>query len=142
MLTLGKKILLLREKKNIKQSELATLVGITEATLSRYENDKRAPRGDILYKIAETLEVPLNFFYENETLKQSLSNDNLINKEIPKIELTPDIETTTKEILDLLNSSHSLNICGKRANEKDIEFLKEIYLKALSEIRIYSKIKR
>lgn len=136
MLTLGKKILLLREKKNIKQSELATLVGVTEATLSRYENDRRLPRGEILYKIAETLEVPLNYFYENSDDFSPIKET-----EIPNLELTPDIETTTEEILNLLNNNTNMKICGKPANNKDMEFLKQIYLKALSEIRIYSKIK-
>jgi len=36
-------------------------VGITEATLSRYENGKRNPRGDIAAKLAKALDVTTDY---------------------------------------------------------------------------------
>lgn len=44
MKTIGEKIQILREERNLKQKELAELAGITEATLSRYENGKENPK--------------------------------------------------------------------------------------------------
>jgi len=45
----------------MKQKELAEKVEITEATLSRYENDKRHPRGDIAAKLAKALGVTTDY---------------------------------------------------------------------------------
>lgn len=61
METTGEKILRLREEKEMKQKELADLVGITEASLSRYENNKRTPSGEIISKIATALEVSTDY---------------------------------------------------------------------------------
>ena len=40
-----------------KQRDLAEKLGMTDATLSRYVRGNREPRGDIICKIAETLNV-------------------------------------------------------------------------------------
>jgi len=61
METTGERILRLREEKEMKQKELADLVGITEASLSRYENNKRTPSGEIISKIASALEVSADY---------------------------------------------------------------------------------
>ena len=60
-MTIGDKILYLRQKLDMKQRELADKVGITEATLSRYENGKRNPRGDIAAKLAKALGVTTDY---------------------------------------------------------------------------------
>ncbi len=60
-MTIGDKILYLRQKLDMKQKELADKVGITEATLSRYENGKRNPRGDIAAKLAKALDVTTDY---------------------------------------------------------------------------------
>jgi len=60
-MTIGDKILYLRQKLDMKQKELADKVGITEATLSRYENGKRNPRGDIAAKLAKALGVTTDY---------------------------------------------------------------------------------
>ncbi len=61
MKTIGEKIQILREERNLKQKELAELAGITEATLSRYENGKREPKGEIISKLANVLNVSTDY---------------------------------------------------------------------------------
>lgn len=61
MKTIGEKIQILREERNLKQKELAELAGITEATLSRYENGKREPKGEIISKLATVLNVSTDY---------------------------------------------------------------------------------
>lgn len=56
-LNIGKKIRLLREKKGLKQDELADKVGISRPYLSGIEGDKRNPTYTIVREIANELDV-------------------------------------------------------------------------------------
>ncbi|MEC0131487.1 helix-turn-helix domain-containing protein [Paenibacillus odorifer] len=57
MLTLGGRIKNLREKKNIKQKDMAKLCGLTIVQLSRYETDDRKPDPEALKNIADALDT-------------------------------------------------------------------------------------
>lgn len=59
--TLGKRIKYLRETQGITQRQLAEAIGIREATLSRYENDKRDTQWQILGKLAEKLNTSSDY---------------------------------------------------------------------------------
>lgn len=66
--SIGDRILRLRNAKDMKQKELADKVGITEATLSRYENNLRSPKGDIAYKIADALDVTSDYLITGQNI--------------------------------------------------------------------------
>lgn len=53
----GKKIREIRTKKKMKQKELADKVGVKNNTISQYEHGINAPGQDMLFKIAQVLEV-------------------------------------------------------------------------------------
>lgn len=55
MLTFGERIVFLREELGISQKELAGMVGITAATLSRYENNIYEPKSEIVALLASAL---------------------------------------------------------------------------------------
>lgn len=74
-MTIGDKILYLRQKLDMKQKELADKVGITEATLSRYENGKRNPRGDIAAKLAKALGVTTDYLLNESSNDVSQHKD-------------------------------------------------------------------
>ncbi|MEK3747910.1 helix-turn-helix transcriptional regulator [Paenibacillus sp. FSL E2-8871] len=57
MKTLGDRIKYLREKKNIKQKELATKCGLTIVQLSRYETNDRKPDPETLRRLIDVLET-------------------------------------------------------------------------------------
>lgn len=61
METVGERIRRLRERKDYTQKELAEIVDITEASLSRYENNLRIPRAQILAKLAEALNTTSDY---------------------------------------------------------------------------------
>ena len=74
---IGKTIQTIRKKANIKQSELAEKIGISEKHLSKIETGKNLPSLDNFLKMAEVLNFSLDDFgiksntYENE-YKQTL----------------------------------------------------------------------
>ncbi len=54
-MSLGKNITTLREHLNIKEKELAFMVGISQPYISAIENDKKTPSVEVLCKIALAL---------------------------------------------------------------------------------------
>lgn len=80
---IGERILRLRIKNEMKQKELADKVGITEATLSRYENGLRSPKGEIVSKLAEALGVSSDYLLgltdeANEQTKNENKNFDIV----------------------------------------------------------------
>ena len=58
MTRIGDVILTARRAAGLTQEELAARLGITQAALSRYENDLREPDDEAIAKISEDLPVP------------------------------------------------------------------------------------
>lgn len=59
----GKRITLLREKKNISTNKLANLAGISQSYLRDIEANKKNPTIEILSYICEALEISLSDFF-------------------------------------------------------------------------------
>jgi transcriptional regulator with XRE-family HTH domain len=59
--TFGQRIRELRTKKGLSQKALAEHLGIRGATLSRYENDKRAYQWDSLVRLADVLDTSVDY---------------------------------------------------------------------------------
>lgn len=59
--SIGYRILNLRKKKKFTQKELAVKVHVTEATMSRYENNLREPKGEIINRIALALNTTTDY---------------------------------------------------------------------------------
>ena len=133
MKTIGEKILILRENLNMKQKELADLAGITEATLSRYENNKREPRGEIVTRLAKILNVSTDYLLDNEISSDDYNNLN--SKEII------DIEKEAEMMISKIDTLENLEFCGQLADDEDKEYLKAAYQKFLMDVRVYNKQK-
>ena len=56
---LGQRIRRWRHRRRFSQAQLAERTGVTQSTLSNYENGKREPSVGILVRIAEELDVDL-----------------------------------------------------------------------------------
>lgn len=58
---LGNQLKFLRETKQKSQLEVCSALNIEQSTLANYENGKRIPKIDILIKIADYYDVPIDF---------------------------------------------------------------------------------
>lgn len=84
MASIGDRILNLRKELNLNQKELAEKVGITEASLSRYENNLREPKAEIIIRLSNVLNCSTDYLLgktniRNETI---LPNEKLYKKSI------------------------------------------------------------
>lgn len=76
MNTIGKRIIYLRDLYDIKQKDIASAIGVTKATMSKYENDINIPNADILCKIAEFLKTSTDFLVGRTNSISPYSNRN------------------------------------------------------------------
>lgn len=59
---------ILRQRQGLSQTELATIIGTSQAAVSEYENRQRKPAEDMIRALADALQVDFN------TLMQALAN--------------------------------------------------------------------
>lgn len=65
MIDIGFRIVTRRKQLNLSQKELASKTDITEATLSRYENNIREPKAEIIAKLAKALYTSTDYLLCN-----------------------------------------------------------------------------
>jgi Zn-dependent peptidase ImmA (M78 family)/plasmid maintenance system antidote protein VapI len=75
MTRIGDVILTTRRAAGLTQEELAARLGITQAALSRYENDLREPDGDIVARLSKTLDVSPEFLTHPFRLTGAIAAD-------------------------------------------------------------------
>ena len=66
-LSLGEKIMLLRKKKGLTQSELATALGVNQVNITSYENERYRPSLELIVKIADVFEVTTDYLLRTTT---------------------------------------------------------------------------
>ncbi|HBG1633732.1 helix-turn-helix domain-containing protein [Clostridioides difficile] len=121
MESLGDRIANLRKELDINQKELATKVGITEASLSRYENNLREPKSEIIVRLAKALETSTDYLL-------GVNDNTKISKEDKLIIENLSVSEKTKKLLEKV---YSLEKEDREAIEKMIDnaylkrFLKE-----------------
>lgn len=76
-----------REQLGLKQSEVASLLGITPGAVGNYENGVSTPKADILFKVFDALECDANYLFQDEMKNLSdkdtatpFEMDNLVKK--------------------------------------------------------------
>lgn len=83
---IGKFIAKCRKNKNMTQTELASILGVTDRAVSNWENGRRLPDPSLMLDLCTNLDITLNELFAGEKLK---------NKEIEKV--------AEKNILNILN---------------------------------------
>ncbi len=64
-MTMGKRIMQLREQKQLTQGDLAQILGVTRSALSHYENGRRRPSYDKLRMLAGYFSVSIEYVLED-----------------------------------------------------------------------------
>lgn len=66
---IGEKIKKARIEKKFTQRELGEKLGVSQAMIGQYENEKRKPKLETLKKIATALDVPVALLYDDYVFK-------------------------------------------------------------------------
>lgn len=93
----------LRTAKNLTQSQLAEMVGVTYVQIGRYETRKSAPSSDILQKLAAALDTTSDFLVNgsnNDIVAEQLLDKELLSQ-FKRVENLPaDKKNMVKEFLE------------------------------------------
>lgn len=118
-MSIGANIKREREKKGLTRKELADKLGITDVSISRYENNKRTPSIKILDSISLHLNVPINILTTDEEEKALIKDQlELSNKIIEK--MSSSLTLRDKEILLNLIKYYNDTIFDKKFDINDI----------------------
>lgn len=77
MLTIGDHILLLREQRGLTQAQFARLTGVPQPNLSNIEKGKQDITVGTLRRLAQALDVPITYFFEEPTLSSQWTRERL-----------------------------------------------------------------
>lgn len=99
MLNIGSKIIQLRKKHNLSQSQLAQKIGISRTIVGNYERNSNSPSIEILLKMAKVFNVSVDFIIGESQLS---SYDKEILKRIEDIEELD--EETRKNLFFLIDN--------------------------------------
>ncbi|MBQ8433195.1 MAG: helix-turn-helix transcriptional regulator [Clostridia bacterium] len=69
MNTLGERIAKLLDEKHISQKDLASMIGVTESALSRYINNEREPKIEVLANLATALDTTVDYLTTGKKLE-------------------------------------------------------------------------
>ncbi|WP_432405287.1 helix-turn-helix domain-containing protein [Wukongibacter sp. M2B1] len=115
MMTLGKKIRLLRESQKMTHDNLAKLLNVGRSTISNYERDYRKPDIDMLKKIANVFSVTTDYLLGlTENPNNKLTDD--VNKQL------------ADEIIEIYIRKGKIKKGEKLTKEQEKKILKEIEL--------------
>ncbi len=65
-MSIGGKIKKLMDTYKINQKELAKMCNLTEGAISKYVNDERTPRVEVLLRMAKKLQISPEYFLDNK----------------------------------------------------------------------------
>lgn len=106
----GKRLLDLRKEKELNREALAKLIGTSGAIIGKYERNERTPSVEIANKLAEALEVSLDYLVGNTS--QML--DTKVIKQIQEIQQLPKAD---RDHLFYLMENVLQNVKAKKAFE-------------------------
>jgi Zn-dependent peptidase ImmA (M78 family) len=77
----GEALLVARKAQGLTQDDVCGELGITQATLSRYENDQRVPDGETLAKFAQIYGVTVGFLRYGQRMRGALAIDSHMRRQ-------------------------------------------------------------
>lgn len=120
---LGEKIKSYRESKNMTQNEIADILGVKSATVSKYESGTLEPNIESLKKLAEMFEVSVDELLNDEQDRFDISKINVLNilREQKEMKLKGNLYHNT-QIIFAYNTNH---IEGSKLTEDQTRYIYE-----------------
>jgi transcriptional regulator with XRE-family HTH domain len=129
--TFAERLKALIETKKIKQTELADLIGVNSKSINTYVGGRSEPNLNLLKKMAEKLEVPIEYFFGYISLNDALkSSENSNKREIFKLinNIEADISPEAVRLIKMILLAFNHNIADK------IDMLLKLDSEGLAEI--------
>jgi len=130
-MTFGEKVKEARILKNLSQTELAAITGISERSLYTYEQLNTIPRKSNLKKLADALNVSISYLIDDQEtdLHKNIENEEFMNQVKDKFGYKG-----AKEAHEVLDRAGALFAGGELDDDA-----KEIFMQSLMQVYISSK---
>lgn len=102
-MSLGTRLKMLRNRKNLSQQELATRLGLKRVTYSQYEMDRRLPTYETLQKLSEFHGVSVDYIMGNTDNPDNIELNDVFHEGQLLWKGEPLSEEQLKPIADLLD---------------------------------------
>lgn len=149
MPTFGERLKNLRKDRHLTQEQFGKVFFLDKSSISRYEKNNQMPENDLLQKIADYLEVSVDYLLGRTDIKEVNSLDNSpseiattsnlnngLNKKDEK-----DVEKLLNQTIEALESQEGLMLNGEILEEEDIFLLKQAIKNGLEYAKIVNKKK-
>ncbi len=110
---IGSRIRLRRALLGFSQKQLGERIGLTPQQVQKYEKGVNRIAASTLFKVAEALDVPVSFFF-----------DELLKRHLDEHEAKNALLVDRRETLDLLRAYHK--VADAKLRRQFIEFIREI----------------
>lgn len=109
---LGERLKKARKNKGLTQAQLGKLLNVSDATINRYERGQRKPDPDMLRKLAEVLDVSVDYLVNGSTT--SVPNETLAahRQDDPLKDLPEEARRSIEQAVETL--SHRLKLARRR----------------------------
>ncbi|MCC0642475.1 MULTISPECIES: helix-turn-helix transcriptional regulator [unclassified Clostridioides] len=133
---IGAKLKQLRIKNNLKQSDVALLLNVTQGAVGMYENDKRTPSAELIVRLAELFNVTTDYLLGHTETNYS------VNANIPEMpSIVNEEDTFIYNILDEKKDIESLEDMNKLLENTDCnDEVKEVLRKYIQLNEIDKKV--
>lgn len=108
IMTIGKRIAQLRDKRGWTQEQLATSIGISRAALSHYEKNRREPDAETLTKLADLFHVSIDYL-----VGRTASPTGIVDEDVGQF--LDELELSDAELLERF----SLTIDGRKLTAEE-----------------------
>lgn len=109
----NKRLVDLREEKNLKQKELADVIGLQSSAISKYEKGATQPNLGTLIQLAEYFSVTVDYLLGVSSIKNPYSEDKFTPKEAEIIakyrKLTPENKIRIDERIGAMIDGQKVN---------------------------------
>lgn len=126
-----KRLSLLRKKHDMSQSELAEKLGVTQQTISKYENGSREPDTETLKLLSSIFDVSIDYLLGNTDKKELEIEFNVPKEYSDKYEVTSRDKKQYVEHMKKANEAFFMNDEFDEEDKKEIlDTMSEIFWKA------------
>lgn len=127
----------LRNKGNISQQKLASMLGVSRSTIAMWETKSSQPDNEMLIKLSEIFGVSVDYLLGKDISAPVLDRDGLSERD--RKDIAKDMESIREKLINKTDGPASFD--GKNIDDDDAELLLDAIEMMLKRVKKINKVK-
>ena len=127
----------LRNKSNISQQKLASMLGVSRSTIAMWETKSSQPDNEMLIKLSEIFGVSVDYLLGKDISAPVLDRDGLSERD--RKDIAKDMESIREKLINKTDGPASFD--GKNIDDDDAELLLDAIEMMLKRVKKINKVK-